>query len=112
MDNNNEVLKNRFMERQVKLSEAIPIILEGIRMIESINSETDYTEGVLEFISKLPTYDISDGELYQIKTALDELVSGQLSIEEARAYLNYLHDVVYFKAMQMLVIQDIFKCYF
>lgn len=112
MVNNNEVLKNRFMERQVKLSEAIPVILDGIRMVESINPETDYTEKVLEFISKLPTYDISDGELYQIKIALTELISGQLQIEEARAFLNYIHDVIYFKATQMLFIQDIFKCYF
>ncbi len=112
MSNSNEVLKNRFMERHVKLSAAIPIILEGIRMIESINPETDYTEMVMEFISKIPNYDISDGELYQIKIVLNELISGQLSIEEARAYLNYIHDVVYFKATQMLFIQDIFKCYF
>ena len=111
MSSSNEV-KKRFMERHVKLSTAIPIILDSIRMVESINPETDYTEKVLEFISKLPTYDISDGELYQIKIALTELISGQLSIEEARAYLNYIHDVIYFKATQMLFIQDIFKCYF
>ena len=96
----------------VKLAEAIPIILEGIRMVEGINPESDYTETVQKFISKLPNYDISDGELYQIKIVLNELISGKLQIEEARAYLNYIHDVIYFKATQMLFIQDIFKCYF
>ncbi|MBQ8044128.1 MAG: hypothetical protein IJ272_08300 [Clostridia bacterium] len=112
MSNSNDNLKNRFMERHVKLSAAIPIILESIRMVENINPETNYTEKVLEFISKMPNYDVSDGELYQINFVLIELISGKLQIEEARAYLNYIHDVVYFKAMQMLVIQDIFKCYF
>ena len=112
MSNNNEILKNRFMERHVKLSEAIPIILEGIRMVESINPETDYTEIVQKFMLNIPNYDISDGELYQIKIILNELISGKLQIEEARAYLNYIHDVIYFKATQMLFIQDIFKCYF
>ena len=112
MSNSNDNLKNRFMERHVKLSAAITIIIESIRMVENINPETNYTEKVLEFISKMPNYDVSDGELYQINFVLIELISGKLQIEEARAYLNYIHDVVYFKAMQMLVIQDIFKCYF
>ena len=112
MSNSNDNLKNRFMERHVKLSAAIPIILESIRMVENINPETNYTEKVLEFISKMPNYDVSDGELYQINFVLIELISGKLQIEEARAYLNYIHDVIYFKATQMLFIQDIFKCYF
>lgn len=112
MSNSNEVLKNRFMERHVKLAEAIPIILESIRMVEKINPETNYTETIQEFISNMPNYDISDGELYQIKIVLTELISRQLQIEEARAYLNYIHDVIYFKATQMLFIHDIFKCYF
>jgi len=112
MANSNETLKNRFMVRHVKLSAAIPIILESIRMVEDINPEINYTEIIQKFISNMPNYDISDGELYQIKTVLNELISGQLSIEEARAYLNYIHDVIYFKATQMLFIQDIFKCYF
>ncbi len=112
MSNNNEILKNRFMDRHIKLSKAIPIILDCIALLENINLETDYAETIQNFISNLANHDLNDEKLNQVKQVLNEFVSNQLTKNEALASLNHIHDVTYFEATNMLLIQDVFKCYF
>lgn len=112
MANNNEHLKNRFMERYTKVKAAESFIEDSIKIINTINSESDCKKVVDDFLSTAPKYEVDDEDLNVVKQILHEFVSNEITQNETLAYLNYIYDVKLFKAEHLWLIQDIFKCYF
>jgi len=112
MSNTNEHLKERFMERYRKIKSAQQFIEDSINMIRDINSESDCTKIIEDFISTAPNYNLSEEDLNEVKEILHEFLSSQMSQNETLAYLNYIYDIKAFTAEHIWFIQDIFKCYF
>ena len=112
MSNTNEHLKNRFMERYAQVKAAEPLIEDSIKMLNTINPESDHTKVVEDFLSTVSKYEVNTEDLNTVKQILHEFVLNEITQNEALAYLNYIYDVILFKAEQLWVIQDIFKCYF
>ena len=112
MSNTNEHLKNRFIERYAKVKAAESLIEDSIKMINTINSESDCTKVVEDFLSTVSKYEVNDEDLNAVKQILHEFVSNEITQNETLAYLNYIYDVKLFKAEHLWFIQDIFKCYF
>lgn len=111
MSDINERLKNRFVERYSKLKAAENLILDTIKMFETIKSEGDHAKIIENFLVISSKYDVNDEDLTEVKRILHQFISNELSHQEALAYLNYTYDVTNFKADHSLFIQDIFKCY-
>lgn len=109
---NNEALKNRFMERYTKSVAAVKLFKASIDMLEKIKDELDKDKIVQDFLSTLFTYDVREEDVERVKQILNEYISEQMSHRQTLAYLNHLHDSTYSEASSMLLIQDIFKCYF
>ena len=112
MSNTNEHLNKRFMERYARVKTAEPLIEDCIKMLKAINSESDCTKVVEDFLSNISQYGFNVENLNEVKQILHEFVSNEMTQNEALAYLNYLYDVTIFKAEQLWFMKDIFKCYF
>ena len=110
--NNNETMKNRFMERYTQAVTAIGIFKEGIDMLETIKEGADKVKTVETFLEANANSNISIPEFNEMKDVLAEYLSDQRTHVETLAYLNHLHDITYYKASNMLLMQDVFKCYF
>ena len=108
----NDYLKNRFTERYNNAVNGIQLFKACIDMLEGIKEERGVKEAVEGFINSLSGYSVCEEDMNLTKQIFDEFVSKQMSKNETVAYFNYLHDTAYSKAHNMLLIQDIFKCYF
>ena len=108
----NEHLKNRFTERYNDAANGINFFKACIDMLEGIKEEQGVKEVVENFVEGLSGYNACLEDMNLAKQIFAEFISGQMSKTETVAYFNYLHDTAYSKAHNMLVIQDIFKCYF
>ena len=109
---NNETMKDRFMARYNNACAGIQLFKACIDMLESIKEEDNSQSIVEEFIKNLSSYEVYEEEKEETKQILSEFTTKQMSKTETVAYFNYLHDTAYSKAHNMLLIQDIFKCYF
>ena len=112
MSNTNAHFKKRFMERYAKVKAAESLIEDSIKMINTINSESDCAKIVEDFLSTVSKYEVNVEDLNVVKQILHEFVSNEMTHNETLAYLNYIYDVTLFKAEQIWFIKDIFKCYF
>ncbi len=112
MDIQNNHLKNRFTERYNNAVNGIQLFKACIDMLESIKENENFEGTVEEFLQSLPSFNVCKEDVNETKQILGEFTSGQMSKNETVAYFNYLHDTAYSKAHNMLLIQDIFKCYF
>ena len=112
MDIQNNYLKNRFMDRYNKAVNGVRLFKACIDMLEGITEDENAESIVEEFLKNVPSYDVGEEEKEETKQILNEFTSKQMSKIETVAYFNYLHDTAYSKAHNMLLIQDIFKCYF
>ena len=109
---NNETMKKRFMERYTQAVTAIGIFKEGIDMLETIKNDADKHDIVRSFLDATAGNNISAADLKEMQDVLTEYLIGQRTHIETLAYLNHLHDITYYKASNMLLMQDVFKCYF
>ena len=109
---NNETMKKRFMERYTQAVTAIGIFKEGIDMLETIKNDVDKHDIVKSFLESVAGNNISAADLKEMQDVLTEYLIGERSHLETLAYLNHLHDITYYKASNMLLMQDVFKCYF
>lgn len=109
---NNEIMKKRFMERYTQAVTAIGIFKEGIDMLETIKNDSDKHDIVKAFLEAVSGNDISKADLKEMQDVLTEYLIGERTHLETLAYLNHLHDITYYKASNMLLMQDVFKCYF
>ena len=109
---NNETMKKRFMERYTQAVTAIGIFKEGIDMLETIKNDVDKHDIVKSFLESVAGNNISAADLKEMQDVLTEYLIGERSHIETLAYLNHLHDITYYKASNMLLMQDVFKCYF
>lgn len=100
------------MERYLKIKSAQRFIEDNINMLRDINSESDCTKVIEDFLSTAPNYNLSEEDLNEVKEILHEFLSSQMSQNETLAYLNYIYDIKVFVAEHIWFIQDIFKCYF
>ena len=100
------------MERYAQVKAAESLIEDSIKMLNTINPESDHTKVVEDFLSTVSKYEVNAEDLNTVKQILHEFVSNEITQNEALAYMNYIYDVTLFKAEQLWVIQDIFKCYF
>ncbi len=112
MDIQNDYLKNRFTERYNKSVNGVRLFKACIDMLEGINEEENSKETVEEFLKSVSSYGVCEEDMNETKQIINEFTSKQMSKNETVAYFNYLHDTAYSKAHNMLLIQDIFKCYF
>ena len=112
MSNTNEHFKKRFIERYAQVKAAESLIADSIKMLKTINFESDYTKIVEDFLSTVSKYEVNAEDLNTVKQILHEFVSNEMTHNETLAYLNYIYDVTLFKAEQLWFIKDIFKCYF
>lgn len=112
MSNTKEHLKNRFIARCAKEKTALPFIRESIKTLDTVDSESNPTKAVEEFLSTVSKYEVNEEVLNTVKQILNEFIANQITQNEALAYLNYILDVTYFKSEHLLRIKDIFDCYF
>ena len=108
----NDYLKNRFTVRYNNAVNGVYLFKSCIDMLEGITDEKDLQSTVEAFLKTLPSYAACNEDKEEVKQILNEYTSGQASKNETVAYFNYLHDTAYSKAHNMLLINDIFKCYF
>ena len=107
-----DYLKNRFTIRYNQEVAGVDLFKSCISLIESISEEENSVGMVEKFLESLPSFKVSEEDMNETKQIFHEFTSGQMSKNETIAYFNYLHDTAYSKAHNMLLIQDIFKCYF
>ena len=111
MSNTNERKKNQFVERYSKLKAAENLILDTIKMFETIKVEEDPSKIIENFLVISSNHDVNAENLNEVKQILHQFISNELSHQETLACLNYTYDVTTFKAAHLWFIQDIFKCY-
>lgn len=111
MSNTNERKKNQFVERYSNLKAAENLILDTIKMFETIKPEGDHAKIIEDFLVISSKHDVNAENLNEVKQILHQFISNELSHQETLACLNYTYDVTVFKATQLLFVQDIFKCY-
>ena len=108
----NDYLKNRFTIRYNNAVNGVDLFKACIDMLEGIKDEEDLPSTVEAFLATLPSFAACNEDKEEVKHILDEYTSGKATKNETVAYFNYMHDTAYSKAHNMLLIQDIFKCYF
>lgn len=116
MPNSQENLKEKFFERYYQLKQSELMLNDSINLLYSINPDvegrSDCTIGFEEFISKLPEYKAYDEDVEAVKRIFQQVSTNEREFIVALAELNHLHDMACSKAQNMLLINDIFKCYF
>ena len=78
MSNTNEHLKNRFIERYAQVKAAEPLIEDSIKMLKTINSESDCKKVVDDFLLTVSKYEVDDEDLNAVKQILHEFVSNEI----------------------------------
>jgi len=112
MPNSQENLKEKFFERYYQLKQSELMLIDSINLLNSINSEIVSTNKFEEFISKLPEYKAYEEDVEAVKRIFQQVSTNEREFIVALAELNHLHDMACSKADNMLLINDIFKCYF
>ena len=114
MSGTNQALEKQFKQRYVHLKFLEHLITDSIRIL---SLSTDYPQDeahakIQEFISELISYDIHTEDFNETKQVLEDYINSKIPHKVARAHLNYLLDIVGYKANRMLFIKDVFECYF
>lgn len=116
MPNSQEHLKEKFFERYYQLKQSELMLNNSINLLYSINPDVEgrsaSTIGFEEFISKLTEYKAYEEDVEAVKRIFQQVSTNERDFIVALAELNHLHDMACSKAQNMLLINDIFKCYF
>lgn len=116
MPNSQENLKEKFFERYYQLKQSELMLNDSINLLYSINSDvegrSDCTIGFEEFISKIHEYKAYEEDVEAVKRIFQQVSTNEREFIVALAELNHLHDMACSKSDNMLLINDIFKCYF
>ena len=112
MSNTQENLKEKFYERYYQLKASKDLLNDSINLCKFIETEGRCTAVMEEFMSKIPEYKAYEEDVISVKRILQEISSSERELIVAIAELNHLHDMACSKAQNMLLINDIFKCYF
>ena len=107
-----ENLKEKFFERYYQLKQSEIMFNDSINLLNSTNSEGVLTTRILEFISKIPEYNAYEEDVISVKRIFEQVTTNEREFIVALAELNHLHDMACSKSENMLLINDIFKCYF
>lgn len=108
---NTEALKKQFMERYEKLEVTELLVNDCIILLNAVNSISDF-HNVQEFITKISGYDIHSEDLETIKQILQEVCDQEIEAKVALAHLNYLYDVTCYKRSRLMLMSEIFECFF
>jgi len=112
MSNSQENLKEKFYERYYQLKASEDLLNDSINLCKSIEAEGGCTAVMEEFMSKIPEYKAYDDDVISVKRILQEISSNERELIVAIAELNHLYDMACSKSYNMLLIHEIFKCYF
>lgn len=112
MANSQENLKEKFFERYYQLKQSELMLIDSINLLNSINSECISTTKIEEFISKIPEYTAYADDVEAVKRIFEQVSTNEIEFIVALAELNHLHDMACSKSDNMLLISDIFQCYF
>ena len=107
-----ENLKEQFYQRYYQLKASERLFIDSINLLNSINVEDGFTTVIEEFMSKIPEYKAYDEDVISAKRILQEISSNERELIVAIAELNHLYDMACSKSYNMLLIHEIFKCYF
>ena len=116
MPNSQENLKEKFFERYYQLKQSELMLIDSINLLNSINPDvegkSDCTIEFEEFISKISEYKAYAEDVEAVNRIFQQVSTNEIEFIVALAELNHLHDMACSKAQNMLLINDIFKCYF
>ena len=116
MSNSQENLKEKFFERYYQLKQSEIMLNDSINLLYSITPDVEKrsncTMGIEEFMSKISEYKAYEEDVEAVKRIFQQVSTNEREFIVALAELNHLHDMACSKAQNMLLINDIFKCYF
>lgn len=116
MPDSQENLKEKFFERYYQLKQSELMLNDSINLLNSITPDIkgriESTMAFEEFISKIHEYKAYEEDVISVKRIFQQVITNEREFIVALAELNHLHDMACSKSYNMLLINDIFKCYF